>query len=239
MPKISKAMILGAGLGTRMRPLTDEVPKPLVVLEGRRLIDHVLDRLVEADVTEAVVNVHYLADKLEAHLRDREAGPAITISDERAEILDTGGGTKKALGLLGDGPFFIHNSDSVWIEGASSNLKRLADSWDEDKMDCLLLLALGASSIGYAGRGDFSMDEEGRISRREECKVVPFVHTGVCVASARLFEDAPDGAFSMNLLWNKAMEKGRLFGIRHDGIWMHVGDPQALEDAGHCWQQEN
>lgn len=238
MSKPTKAMVLGAGFGTRMRPLTDHIPKPLVELDGRPLIDHVLDRLSRSDVKDIVVNVHYLADKLEAHLQGARDGRSITISDERDVLLDTGGGVKRALGLLGDEPFFIHNSDSVWIEGASVNLSRMAQMWDDEKMDCLLLLALSATSVGYKGFGDFAMDPRGRVSRRKEREVVPFVHTGVCIVHPRLFAEAPDGPFSMNLLWDKALENDRLFGLRHDGIWMHVGDPSALEAAEERWRSE-
>lgn len=227
----SKAMVLSAGFGKRMRPLTDDKPKPLVLFDGKPLIDHVLDRLDASGVHDVVVNVHYLADKLEDHLGQRSGGPAIAISNERDELLDTGGGVKKALAYFEDAPFFIHNSDSIWIEGASSNLHRMGQMWDSEKMDCLLLLALSATSVGYSGYGDFAMDGEGRVRRREENEVVPFVHTGVCLVHPRLFEDAPDGPFSMNILWDRAIEQERLFGIRHDGIWMHVGDPQALEEA--------
>lgn len=224
------AMVLGAGLGTRMRPLTDRVPKPLVRLAGRPLIDHVLDRLEAAGIERAVVNVHYLAHKLEAHLAKRKR-PEVAISDERDQLLDTGGGVMRALPLLGVGSFLIHNSDSVWIEGVGSNLGRLIDAWDPARMDGLMLLALGAHSIGYEGHGDFNMEPTGIITRREERRVAPFVFTGVSIAHPRLLDGAPDGAFSLNLLWNRAIARGRLFGIRLEGTWMHIGTPAALKDA--------
>lgn len=228
--KPRSAFVLAAGLGTRMRPLTDTLPKPLVQLRRKALLDHVLDRIAEAGVTEAVVNVHYKADLVEAHLQSRHA-PRITISDERNLLLDTGGGARKALRLLGPDAFLAHNSDSVWLEGVGSNLARLFAGWDSDKMDCLLMLALGSASIGYAGKGDFSSDGEGRIRRRREGEVVPFVYTGVQIVHPRLFADAPEGAFSMNALWNRAMLTGRAYSVRMDGLWMHVGSPAELAEA--------
>jgi N-acetyl-alpha-D-muramate 1-phosphate uridylyltransferase len=224
------AMILGAGLGTRMRPYTDTLPKPMVPLKGRPLIDHVVDRIVAEGIGHVVVNVHYQADRLEDHLRQRTA-PSIQISDERARLKDTGGGIKQALSMLGDEPFLVHNSDSVWLEGADSNLCRLFDLWDESRMDFLLMLALGSASLGYDGRGDFSCDPEGRLRRRRENEVVPLVFTGVSIVHPRVFADAPEGAFSITPLWNRAILAGRAFGFRMDGLWMHVGTPDALIDA--------
>jgi N-acetyl-alpha-D-muramate 1-phosphate uridylyltransferase len=224
------AMVLAAGLGTRMRHLTLAAPKPLVRLKDRALIDRVLDRLVEADVPRAVVNVHYKADQLEAHLASRTS-PEIILSDERDQLLETGGGIRKALPLLGSQPFLVVNSDSVWIEGAGANLHRLFAAWDETRMDCLLMLALGAAAVGYQGRGDFSLEPDQRLRRRRDGEVAPFVYTGVQIVHPRLFADAPDGAFSMNTLWNRAMLQARAFGMRMDGIWMHVGSPEELADA--------
>jgi N-acetyl-alpha-D-muramate 1-phosphate uridylyltransferase len=224
------AMILGAGLGTRMRPYTDTLPKPMVPLKGRPLIDHVMDRITAEGIPRVVVNVHHCADRLEQHLLRRSA-PTIQISDERALLLDTGGGLKHALPLLGDQPFLVHNSDSVWIEGAGRNLRRLCDAWDDGRMDFLLMLALGAASLGYDGRGDFSCDPEGRLRRRRESEVVPFVFTGVSIVHPRVFADAPEGVFSMTPLWNRAILAGRAFGVRMDGLWMHVGTPEALIEA--------
>jgi MurNAc alpha-1-phosphate uridylyltransferase len=224
------AMVLGAGLGTRMRPLTDAMPKPLVRLHHKPLIDHVLDRIGEAGVPRAVVNLHYQADQLEQHLKARRT-PVVQISDERGLLLDTGGGVKHALGLLGPDAFLVHNSDSVWLEGIGSNLSRLFQAWDDARMDCLLMMALGSASIGYNGKGDFSLDSEGRIRRRRESEVVPFVYTGVQIVHPRLFGDTPEGAFSMNALWNRAMLHGRAFGMRMEGLWMHVGSPQELAEA--------
>jgi N-acetyl-alpha-D-muramate 1-phosphate uridylyltransferase len=224
------AMVLAAGLGTRMRPLTDQLPKPLVPLKGRALLDRVLDRLAEHGVEKAVVNVHYQAEKIVEHLEDRDR-PRIVFSDERGLLLETGGGVVKALPKLGAEPFIIHNSDSVYIEGVGSNLDRLARAWDPERMDTLLLVALGSTSLGYSGRGDFNMDPNGLLTRRVEGQIAPFVFTGVSIAHPRLFKDAPEGAFSINKLWTRAITQKRLFGVRMDGVWMHVGDPAAVTDA--------
>lgn len=227
---IDTAMILGAGLGTRMRPLTDLVPKPLVRLDGRALIDHALDRLEAAGISRVVVNVHYLADQLEAHLKGR-AAPEILISDERGKLLDTGGGVLNALPLIGDKPFVIHNSDTAWIEGLGGAVSRLIAAFDPDRMDSLMLLALAATSIGYDGHGDFDMSPDGLLTRRLERKEAPFVFTGVSIAHPRLFRKAPKGAFSLNKLWDRAIRERRLYGVRLDGVWMHVGTPEALAEA--------
>lgn len=231
-------MVLAAGLGKRMRPLTDDKPKPLVHLRGRALIDHVLDRLAEAKVTRAIINVHYQADALEAHIKGR-SDPEITISDERGLLLDTGGGVVHALDKLGQEPFLIHNSDSVWIEGVGANLDRLCAAWDSEAMDSLMLLASATGSLGYDGPGDFVMGTDGRLTRRGERQMAPFVFTGVSIAHPRLFEGAPDGAFSLNRLWDAAIEKGRLYGVRLDGLWMHVGTPEALQEAERWFESED
>jgi len=229
--KIKRAMVMAAGKGTRMRPLTDTMPKPLVPFAGRPLIDHVLDRLEEAGIEEAVVNVHHFADMLEEHLAKRKGGPRIVISDERDALLDTGGGTKKALGLLGDDPVITFNSDSVWVEGFGSNLRTLAESFDPERMDALLMIADTVRTIGYVGRGDFTMDPLGVLARREGSSTAPHVFAGVQVIKPALFADGPDGAFSTNLVWDRLIEKGTLFGQRMMGIWMHVGAPDDLTDA--------
>jgi MurNAc alpha-1-phosphate uridylyltransferase len=223
-------MIMGAGKGTRMRPLTDNMPKPLVPFMGRPLIDHVLDRLREAGIEEAIVNVHAFAEMLEEHLSKRKM-PHIVISDERQQLLDTGGGTKKALSLLGTEPIITFNSDSVWVEGWGSNLRRLCESFDAERMDALLMIADAARTIGYVGRGDFHMDPLGRLRRRGAAETVPFMFSGVQVIKPQLFADGPDGAFSTNLIWDRLIESDRLFGQRMSGVWMHVGAPDDLAAA--------
>jgi N-acetyl-alpha-D-muramate 1-phosphate uridylyltransferase len=228
--QIDRAMVLAAGLGKRMRPLTDTLPKPLVPVAGKALIDHVLDRLADAGVTKAVVNVHHMADAIEAHLKGRTR-PRIVISDERGELLDTGGGVVKALPLLGEKPFFHVNSDTIWIEGVTPNLVRLAAMFDPAQMDAVVLLAATAASIGYEGRGDFTMAPDGRLKRRLEREVVPFVYAGAAVLSPSLFAGAPAGAFSLNRMFDRAIETGRLFGLRLEGTWMHVGTPAAIQAA--------
>ncbi len=229
--KIKRAMVMAAGKGTRMRPLTDTRPKPLVSFAGRPLIDHVLDRLEEAGIEEAVVNVHHFANMLEEHLARRKGGPRIVISDERAELLDTGGGTKKALGLLGDDPIITFNSDSVWVEGFGSNLRNLIDGFDPERMDALLMIADAARTIGFVGRGDFTMDPFGALTRREGSSTAPHVFAGVQVIKPALFSEGPDGPFSTNLIWDRLIEKGTLFGQRMTGVWMHVGAPDDLAEA--------
>lgn len=225
------AFVLAAGLGTRMRHLTASVPKPMVPLKGIALIDRVLDRIATEDIATAVVNVHYLADVLEAHLARRKKAPRIVISNERERLLDTGGGVIHAWPQLCAGPILIHNSDSVWIEGTGRNLDRLCRGFEADRMDALLLLAPTSSSLGYDGEGDFEMDADGHLMRRRRSHVAPFVFAGVSIAHPRLFDGAPAGAFSLNRLWDRAIERQRLFGVRLEGTWMHVGTPEAVTEA--------
>ncbi len=228
---LDTAMVLCAGLGTRMAPANHALPKPLIELRGKALIDHVLDRLADAGVDRVVVNVHHKADLIERHLQTRRS-PVVEISDERAALLDTGGGVKKALPRLGTGPFLVHNADSVWVEGVGANLAQLAQAWNDERMDCLLLLALASTSHGYQGRGDFALESDGRIRRRKvEQEIVPFAFTGVSIAHPRLFDASPDGPFSLNLVWSRAIAAGRAHGVRMDGVWMHVGTPEALTEA--------
>ena len=227
--RLETAMVLGAGLGTRMGE--SPLPKPLVLLAGKALIDHVLDRLAEAGIKRAVVNVHHRADLIERHLRLRTR-PAIAFSDERTALLDTGGGVKKALPLLGPGVFLINNADSLWIEGVGGNLARLAAAWDEARMDCLMMLSPLARSHGYSGRGDFALESGGRIRRRQvEQEILPFAFTGVSLAHPRLFAGGAEPAFSLNVVWNRAIGAGRAYGLRMEGGWMHVGTPAALAEA--------
>lgn len=224
------AMVLAAGLGTRMRPLTDTMPKPLVKVAGRPLIDHVLDRLVDTGVEIAVVNVHHFADQLIEHL-GRRLRPRIAISDERGLLLGTGGGVRKALPELGDGPFFHINSDTIWVDGVKPNLARLAEAFDPAAMDALLLLSPTTGSIGYTGRGDFAMAPDGRLTRRSNRNTVEFVYAGAAILRPALFIDAPEGEFPLTDIFDRAAKKGRLFGLPLDGLWMHVGTPAAVKEA--------
>jgi MurNAc alpha-1-phosphate uridylyltransferase len=225
---LNRAMVLAAGLGTRMQPLTDTVPKPLVKVGGKALIDYVLERIEAAGVERIVVNVHHLADTLERHLAGRKD---VVISDERGVLLETGGGVVKALPLLGPQPFFLVNSDTLWIDGVRPNLHCLADAFDPASMDALLLLAPAAASVGYSGRGDYAMDPQGRLERRGERDVVPFVYAGAAILRPELFADAPSGAFSLTRMFARAEAAGRLHGLRLEGVWMHVGTPSAIAEA--------
>ena len=227
---INQAMIMAAGLGTRMRPLTNDRPKPLVTVAGKALIDHDLDRLVAAGVKRAVVNLHYKADMLKAHLA-RRRDIEIAWSDETGELLGTGGGVAHALTQFDNKPFFILNSDSIWVEGVSSALDHMIEMWDPARMDGLLLMASMVTAMGYEGRGDFVLDAEGHVARPGENALTPFAYPGVQIVHPRLFANAPKGAFSTNLLWDRAIAAGRLFGTRLDGVWIHVGTPQARDEA--------
>jgi MurNAc alpha-1-phosphate uridylyltransferase len=222
-------MVLAAGLGTRMRPLTNDRPKALVEVGGRALIDHVLDRLGEAGVERAVVNVHYFADRLEQHLAGRRR-PAVIVSDERVELLETGGGLKKARPLLGDEPVWVANIDSVWTERASA-LAELAAAWDPSRMDAALLLAPLDRSLGFDGSGDFFLEQDGRLRFRGEAASAPYAYMGVHITKPQVVDDAPDGPFSLTPIWRALAEQGRLFGAVLDGFWMHVGDPQSRDAA--------
>jgi MurNAc alpha-1-phosphate uridylyltransferase len=226
----TKAMVLAAGLGLRMRPLTDHMPKPLVRVAGQPLLDHVLDKLAGAGVTEAVVNVHYLPDQIIQHTATRTR-PRIIISDERDVVLGTGGAVVKALPLLGKDPFFHVNADTMWIDGVRPNLTRLAETFDPRRMDILLLMAPTTSSIGYSGRGDYAMLADGALRKRREHQVVPFVYAGAAIMSPSLFTGAPAGEFSLTKMFDRANEQERLFGLRLDGVWMHVGTPDAVQAA--------
>lgn len=228
MNRIETAMVLAAGFGSRMRPLTETTPKPLIPLCGAPLIDWTMARLRAGGVTRFVVNAHYLGDQIEAHFKD---APDVTLSPE-VEILDTGGGVAKALPLLGADPFLVANADTVWLDGTGSAVARLAAAFDPDVMDALLLLHPTVAAGGdYDGIGDFTVDDEGRATRRAEGRIAPFLFAGVSVLTPGLFKDAPSGAFSLNRLFNEAQGRGRLFGLVHDGEWYHVGTPGALEET--------
>lgn len=228
--QIKRAIIMGAGKGTRMAPLTDRMPKPLVPFMGRPLIDHALDRLVAAGIEEVIVNLHYMADMLEAHLKARR-DVKIIFSDERDLLLETGGGVKKARPLLGDDPLITFNADSVWIEDREPILSRMMRAWDPERMDALLMIASATNTIGEVRRGDFTMDAVGRLTRREPAAVAPFMYAGVQIIDPTLFDKGPDGPFSTNLIWDQIRERDRLFGLRMDATWMHVGTPEDLADA--------
>lgn len=225
-----RAMVLAAGLGTRMRPLTDAIPKPLVQVGGVTMLDRMLDRLAQAGVETAVVNVHYRADQIERHLQSRSQ-PHIVISDERRELLGTGGGVVKALPLLGNAPFFHVNADTLWIDGVKPNLTRLAQAFDPGATDALLLLAPSSGSIGYEGRGDYAMAPDGLLRRRGERDIAPFVFAGAAILTPSLFRDVPEGEFALTRLFDRAEAAGRLHGLRLEGLWMHVGTPEAVAEA--------
>jgi MurNAc alpha-1-phosphate uridylyltransferase len=219
-------MVLAAGLGLRMRPLTENRPKPLVPVAGKALIDHVLDKLAEAGVARAVVNVHYLPDAMEAHLAGRHV-PKVTISDERGLLMETGGGMARALPLLPD-PFFAVNADNLWIDGTRNVFDELSRAWNPKAMDALLLLVPHTGAHNSRGKGDFTMDPAGRLARRRAGRIAPFIFTGVQLVSHQLLRDVPEGPFSTNVLWNRAIEDGRLYGLRFTGEWFEVGDPEAI-----------
>lgn len=228
-PPITTAMVLAAGLGKRMRPLTATRPKPLVEVAGKPLLDHALDRLRAGGVKRAVVNVHYLADALEAHLNKRVQGIEVAVSDEREQLLETGGGLVKALPLIDQDPFLVVNSDNLWVDGPADSIRALSARWDEAAMDALLMLVPLARANCHNGRGDFHMDGAGRLSRRKPGRVAPFVFTGVQIVSKRLFDGAEAKPFSLNVLWDRAIAAGRAFGLVHNGLWFDVGTPPAIK----------
>ena len=222
------AMVMAAGLGKRMRPLTATKPKPLVEVAGKPLLDHVLERLRAAGVANVVVNVHYLADALQAHLQRTADGLNVKISDERALLLETGGGLVQAQSMIDCDPFLAVNSDNLWVDGPADTLKLLASHWDSARMDALLLLVPQARAMNHRGLGDFHMDRAGRLRRCGRSRVAPFVYTGVQIVSKALLRDAPEGPFSTNLLWDRAIGEGRCFGAVHQGLWFDVGNPEAI-----------
>lgn len=223
------AMVMAAGIGKRMRPLTATRPKPLIEVAGKALLDHVFDRLKAAGVKRAIVNVHYLADALEAHLASRVEGIEVVVSNERGKLMETGGGIVQARDLIGDRPFLVVNSDNLWLDGPSDAIRLLASGWNEDAMDALLLLVPYARAHNHRGQGDFHLDAVGRITgRRKTGRVAPFVYTGVQILSPRVIRDWPDGPFSTNLFWNRAIEAGRAYGVVHQGLWFDVGFPGAI-----------
>ncbi len=228
-----RAMVLAAGLGLRMRPLTERLPKPLIPVAGKAMLDRVLDHLAQSGVRECVVNTHHEGEMIAAHLADRES-PEVRLAPE-PELLETGGSVKRALDELGPGPFFVVNGDVVWRDGEAPAPKRLARAWDDEEMDALLLLQGTAGAIGYDGAGDFFIEPEGEhlgtLHRRQQGAGAPFVFTGIQLLHPRLFDPAPGGRFSLNLLYDAALARGRLFGLVHDGEWYHIGTPEGLELA--------
>lgn len=226
---IDKAMVLAAGLGTRMRPLTDNLPKPLVKAGGRTLLDHNLDQLAACGVNEAVVNVHYLPEQIIAHVKGRKV-PRITISDERDRILDSGGGIGKVISFFGDRPFFSLNADTIWLDGPRHNLERMRDYFVPETMDVLLLVAPAVTTIGWGNRGDFVLEQDGRLRRPRPGEVAPFAYTGAAILKPQSFAGKPE-VFSLNRIFDEAHVAGRLHGLRLDGLFMHVGTPTALEEA--------
>ena len=223
------AMVLAAGLGTRMRPLTDHCPKPLIEVKGRTLLDRMIDRLEEAGVEHVVINTHYLGEMVEAHAHQR-AYPRITCISE-PDLLETGGGVKQALPLLGEAPFFVVNSDALLLNGPYDSLRAMHVAWNPDIMDALLMLHATVDAFGYDGRGDFCAEADGQLLRRPELEVAPWLFTGVQILKPSLFKDTPEGAFSLNVLYDRAIEAGRLYGTWHDGEWFDVGTPQGLKQA--------
>lgn len=227
-PKIPKqAMLLAAGMATRMRPMSETIPKALVEIEGRTVLDYCLDRLTEAGVEKIVINTHHLGEKIEKHVAGR-SGPEIIFSREE-ELLETGGGIAKALPCFGDDPFIVINAKMLWSDGPTPMLERLAEMWDDDRMDGLLLVHETVEAFGYQGRGDFLVDPLGQVTRRPEIEVAPYVFTGTQILHPRLFTDIPEGAFSLNLLYDRAMEEGRLFAVVHDGEWFLIETLDGLE----------
>lgn len=223
------AMVLAAGLGKRMRPLTETLPKPLLPVAGRTLLDRVLDRFEEADLARVIINLHYFRAAMEAHLAGRRT-PPIELSPELT-LLETGGGVTNALPKLGAAPFYVANADVLWLDGKVPALARLARAWNEEAMDALLLLHPAVTAIGYDGAGDYFIDPLGRLRRRRGAEIAPFIFAGVQILHPRLFAQAPDGPFSLNVLYDRAEKSGRLWGLRHDGLWFHVGTPQGLAET--------
>lgn len=231
--RIETAMVMAAGLGKRMRPLTATRPKPLIRIGGKALIDYALDRIEAAGIGSVVVNTHYLPDALEAHLRREKRAFSVALSDERNQLMETGGGLVQAQrdGLLTGDPVLCANSDNIWTDGPYDTIRRMADAWDADKMDALLLLVPHTRAVGHAGRGDFRMDGAGRLSRRKSAGIAPYIFSGVQLLSQRLLRDPPDGPFSTNILWNRAIDEDRLYGIAHEGTWCDVGTVAAIAKA--------
>lgn len=225
-----KAMVLAAGLGQRLRPITNNLPKPLIKIANCTLLDHTLDHLVAAGVECAVVNIHYLADQIKQHLTSRN-DLEIIISSEESNLLETGGGVKKALEIFSNEPFYISNADVFWLDGPTKALGRVIEQWDDSKMDALLMLHSTVEAYGYSGNGDFEVDANGKLSRRLEREITPYLFTGLQIIHPRIFKGTPEGKFSLNVIYDRAIEVGRLYGVVHDGEWFHIGTPDGLAEA--------
>lgn len=225
---IKTAMVMAAGLGTRMRPLTNDRPKPLVIVAGKTLIDHSLDKLREVGIDRVVANVHYLPEMVITHLKQSAHDLDVHISDERDVLLETGGGLIKALPLISEDPFYCINSDNIWTENGGNALRELAAKWDADKMDALLLVVPKSRAHNHNGAGDFFLSDDGQLQRRDAHNSAPYIYTGIQVISHRLLRDPPKGAFSTNILWTRAIAEGRLFGLEHKGEWFDIGSPGAI-----------
>ena len=225
-----KAMVLAAGLGRRLRPITNNLPKPLVKIANRTLLDYILDHLVAAGVECVVVNVHYLADQIKRHLNSRK-DLEIIISSEELSLLETGGGVKKVIKMFNDEPFYISNADVFWLNGPTTVLERMIEQWDEARMDALLMLHATVEAYGYSGDGDFEVDANGKLSRRIEREITPYLFSGVQIIHPRIFENTPDGKFSLNVIYDKGIEADRLYGVVHDGEWFHIGTPEGLAEV--------
>tara|TARA_A100001388_G_C28720929_1_gene476304 strand:+ start:28 stop:768 length:741 start_codon:yes stop_codon:yes gene_type:complete len=234
MPNI--AMILAAGFGKRLRPITDKTPKPMLKVAGRTLLDHSIDHLADSGIEKVVINIHHLGSLIEQHIT-RRTDVEVVISDESDELLETGGGIMKALPLLGEDPFFVINGDVLWLDGPSPALQRLADTWDHKHMDALLLLHSTVEAYGYDGTGDFMVDPEGALVRQPEREVSPYLFAGVQILQAKAFAEAPAGPFSLNLIFDRAIEQGRLFGLINDGEWFHIGTAGGLSEAEGYFRQ--
>ena len=235
--KVQTAMVMAAGLGTRMRPLTDHMPKPLVKVAGKPLIEYAFDKLRVAGVGKAVINVHYLPEQVEVYVADNARDLDISISDERDLLLETGGGLVKALPVIDGDPFFCINSDAIWTDGEVDALTRMAQAWDAETMDGLLLLVPRERAFNHHGSGDFSVDEYGHPVRRGASPSAPFVHTGIQLLARAFLDDAPAGPFSTNILWDRAIAKGRLFALEHKGDWFDIGSPEAITPTEEALRQ--
>ncbi|MAV88749.1 MAG: mannose-1-phosphate guanylyltransferase [Rhodospirillaceae bacterium] len=229
-PKLETAMILAAGLGLRLRPITNKIPKPLVKVANRTLLDHTIDKLLAIGVKTAIINIHYLGDQIRQHLSER-TDLEIIFASEADTLLETGGGIKNVLEYFGNEPFLACNADVLWLNGPSPVLKRMQNSWHDEQMDGLLMLHSTVEAYGYTGNGDFELDSVGKLSRKLERELTPYLFTGVQILHPRIFKGTPSGAFSLNMIYDKLIKTDRLYGILNDGEWFHIGTPDGLDQA--------